>query len=635
MSGAMQSFPKWQAAPPIVRRLLRSGNLPNICASLLFSVSVASVRAQPSPAPSLPDPLMSLMLSQPPIDVTSPVVPSASFDPPTIRPGEEATYRVTFNALEESISWPDKLPFPAKFQVRAGAHGQILGFGGTSLQPRTAFNYHVRVSEPGQFTVPGFTVSVYGKTVSVPAAQLQVADAPVGSIQAAASLKLELPTTNLFVGQAVRVSIICPSAASLVSQGAIPLQVTGDGFLIDQTAFRQRFDSQPRLTGARTPPTVTYETILTPIASGKLSAFAQGFFVTRFSGQMIVSGGAMMNGNWLPYTLLDSDPVELRVRPLSREGQLPGFTGAVGELEVEPPQLSTNVVHVGDPVRLSVKVRGDGNLARLVAPPAPRSSQWRVFVPRMEMTPSQITRAQGFATLDFVLVPLTSDANGTPPIPFSAFDPERVAYTDLTIPSAPIRVLPGLAPADLGPLAKADEISPPPEAEPVLSGLATAPGLAASSLVPLQRQVWYPLVQLAPGGVLLGLWLWDRRRRFLEQHPEVLRRRRARRALARQRSALQQAARSGDAPAFAAAAVAALRVVSAPHYPAEPRALVGADVLEVLSETERSGDPGKVVRRFFSSSDATRYAVAPAESGELLSWQGELEKVLQKLEERL
>src|SRR3974390_3397375 len=46
-------------------------------------------------APPSQDPLMSLMLATPPIDVDSPVVPAASFDPPIVRPGEWTTYRAT------------------------------------------------------------------------------------------------------------------------------------------------------------------------------------------------------------------------------------------------------------------------------------------------------------------------------------------------------------------------------------------------------------------------------------------------------------------------------------------------------------------------------------------------------------
>ena len=55
------------------------------------------------------DPLMSLMLSQPRIDITSEVRATAVFDPPVVAPGEVAIYRLTFNGLEESIDLGAKL----------------------------------------------------------------------------------------------------------------------------------------------------------------------------------------------------------------------------------------------------------------------------------------------------------------------------------------------------------------------------------------------------------------------------------------------------------------------------------------------------------------------------------------------
>ena len=169
----------------------------------------------------------------------------------------------------------------------------------------------------------------------------------------------------------------------------------------------------------------------------------------------------------------------------------------------------------------------------------------------------------------------------------------------------------------------------------MLSGLAASRGRTASSLVPPQQQAWFPLVQLAPAVAFFGLWSWDRRRRYLEQHPDIVLRRRARRALRRQRRILQRAARAADAPRFAAAAVSAMRVACAPHYPAEPRALVGGDVLPLLPEPERSGRAGEVVRRFFAVTDATRFGTAAPNAADLLPLQPDLERVLQQLEEKL
>src|SRR2546425_46764 len=56
---------------------------------------LASVVAQAQPETNA---LVQLMLTQPPTDISSPVMATATFDPPVVRPGERAVYRVTFNA---------------------------------------------------------------------------------------------------------------------------------------------------------------------------------------------------------------------------------------------------------------------------------------------------------------------------------------------------------------------------------------------------------------------------------------------------------------------------------------------------------------------------------------------------------
>jgi hypothetical protein len=336
--------------------------------------------------------------------------------------------------------------------------------------------------------------------------------------------------------------------------------------------------------------------------------------------------------------LVESSPQELNVRPLPRQGELPGFTGIVGVFSVEPPTLATNALSVGEPVKMTVIVRpkhGEASLARMVAPETPRAKEWQIFAGPAEIAPPQAVQARGFAVFNYTLIPLTETAQATPAIPFSSFDPAGSNYVDCTIPPVPVKVSPGRAPGDWQAISQTAPPDADEEKEPELSGLAPTVGRTASSLVPWQRQAWFPLVQLAPAALFAGLWGWDRRRRYLEEHPDVVVRRRARRALRRERRALKEAARSQDGPRFATAAVNAMRIACAPHFPAEPRALVGSDVLQLLRQSNGHDVPDDVVRRFFIVTDATQFAIGSSDARELLALQPGLEKVLEKLEEKL
>lgn len=614
---------------------LGARGLRGVLALVLLWGLVPPLGAQVLPGAAGQDPLLALMLSQPRIDVDSPVVPVASFEPPVVRPGQEAIYRLTFNALETSITLPAKLPVTPPVETRASAHGQLLVLTGTNYQPRTSFNYRLRPSEPGWVQVPQFTVTVYGKKVTVPTARLQVVDTQPPGIPAAQTLRFQVHHTNVYVGQAVSASVTLPSGTSLVLQHSSPLQLNGQGFLLDPNSLRPRMEMRGPGATSTGVPSIVYDLVLTPIASGNTAAHAQAFVGSRSFQTFTPTPGSPLPA--LPqYTLVDSDPVQFTVLPLPREGKLPGFAGAVGAFSADPPQLATNVLRVGDPVRMSVRIRGEGNLTRLVPPAPPRVAHWRVFPAEANATHPQIIQAQGFNIFNYTLVPLTEEATETPPIPFSCFEPNEGRYLDCTIPSVPVTILPGSAPADLAVIGKADEAGGGErEKEPTLSGLSASPGLGALSLVPLQQRFWFPLLQLAPAGAFFGLWLWDRQRRYYEAHPAVLLRRRARRALRKQWRALRKAADRRDAQEFSRAAVCALDIACSPFYPADPRALVGADVLALLPEEQREGATGNAVRELFRVTDAVRFSSVTRDLNPLLELEPELSSLLRTLDQRL
>ncbi len=600
-----------------------------------------SLRAQMAISPPAQDPLMSLMLSQPKIDLTSPVEAVAAFDPPIVAPGQPAIYRVTLSGLEASTEWPGKIPAPPHLEAEAGAHAEILRLMGPRFQPFTTFNYRVRASEAGDFTIPEFSVNVYGKPVTIPAATLQVRSGPPTPQQPGTTLLFELPSTNLYVGQAVRARAVLPSVALNAMQGLAQVQLTGDDFLVDLGGARQRIEMSPNSGGRSI--NYVYEASLTPVSVGKLKVFAQGFTTSRGFGGIIVNGNGTASAGPPPYTLLESDPVEVTVKPLPQEGQRPGFTGAIGDFALGTPKLSTNSLQVGETLRLTVTVtnRGFGPLARLSPPPAPHAPDWQI-VEGTDVGPPQPVNVgpmgsilEGVTTLTYTLVPLSAKSQSTPAIPFSYFDPERGVYSDLTIPPIPISIEQGSAPADVATLMQPASDSAESEKEPQLSGLVPTPGHSAQSLVPSQQRLWFFLAQLIPALAFVGLIIWDRRRRYFELHPDVLLRRRARRALRREWRAARHAAQAKDATAFAAAAVSAMRLASAPHYPAEPRALVGNDIVALIPSEGAESRLGQVVRRFFSVTDASRFAATTGDARELLGLQPDLDRVLQQLEARL
>jgi hypothetical protein len=172
--------------------------------------------------------------------------------------------------------------------------------------------------------------------------------------------------------------------------------------------------------------------------------------------------------------------------------------------------------------------------------------------------------------------------------------------------------------------------NPPPR----LSGFVSSPGRSAPNLAPPQLRGGLIAAQFLPVLAFLGLLQWDRRRRFLAAHPEILRRIRARRALRREKQIWQRAMARRDSAAFAQSAVRAMQTACAPHFPAQPDALVGADISSVLDEADRLGDAGETVRQLFTAADS-RFAAAHPGPPDLLALEPRAAAALAKLEEKL
>jgi hypothetical protein len=593
--------------------------------------------ARPAP-PQTNDPLGSLMTSVASIDIDSPVTVQAEFDPPVVAMGARAIYRLTILAMNESVTLPDPLPVPAGLELAPGGRGQSYQAMGIKLQPRTTLNYRVTARAPGAYTFPSFNLTAYGKPAPVPAARLQVVPLGTPGLREAPRLWVELPEGPYYVGQSLRIRVIMPEPADGQVLGLLQARVAGDSILTEPVIFGQRREAVQR--DGRAYPAFIQEVAITPIMPGKQALVAQGQAV--FNRPMAAVPGQPIVAFQSQQQLVDSDPVTLEVKSLPTEGQLPGFTGGIGSFKLDPPKLSTNQVRAGEVIALTLTIRGDGNVGRLAPPPPPFLREWQTFPPTGDPAPPYVIQQRGFNTFTYTLIPLTERLKATPSIPFSGFDPKLGAYVDLTVPPVPLTVLPSpggasnrLAAARDAPRnPDLDEVSGR-EPELALTGLAETPGPVAGSLVPWQERPSFALLQLLPAIALLALVGWDQRRRLLEKHPELVRKRQARRQLRRCRRLTRKAAAAQDPAGFLAGAVNGFRAVCAPQAAANPDALVCGDVLRELPVSERKGKGGEVVRRLFSAADARRFGKVQGDGADLLALQPEVERLFDQMKARL
>ncbi len=563
-----------------------------------------------------------IMQPQPMVDVSQSqnISATATFDPPVVRVGEKAFYRVTVEATQNSIEWPDEISAPPELKFGVSVRGQIARVEANKFHPLTAFVYEVTVTAVGRFTVPAFIVPSGWLPVEIPAATLTVTENNSAPTTGARKLQVQASETNLFFGQPFRLRVLLPVGAGNEIEALREVQINGDGLMTDKLSTRQLVETINY--GGQMKPAFVYETVATPMAApmaaGALTLSAQAFTAGRdFGGPIVITGQVVIGGGPPKYVLLVSDTLKLNVRPLPTENELPGFTGALGKFLADTPVLATNRLRVGEPVHLRFAFLPLTNLTRFVPPEMPRVRDWQIIA---DNPPGN----------GVTLIPLTDEATNTPVIPFSAFDPATKKFYDLTIAALPVTVSGEGLPVQMTAWNSEEKNSTPLK----LSGLAARPGKIVASLKPQQLQGWYVFLALLPLYVFFRIWQWDERRRFLEAHPEVVRRMKARKDLRAEKNKLREAVAAGDAEKFVQHAAAALRIVVAPHFPADDRALVGGDVLSQLDEAERGGVAGETVRKIFAVADA-QFAGVKIEPVDLLEMNPSLQAVLEKLEEKL
>ena len=545
------------------------------------------------------------------------VTVTAEFDPPLAASGQKIYYRVNVTAAEGAIVWPKEINLPPDLRLGTNVRGQTLLPQGPGEHPLTSFVYQVAPISTGNFTISNFNILANGQNITVPAASLTVVSNLLDS-GGQRELTLETSATNLYVGQPFQIRLRLPAALGNQVDFLRDVRLNDDGLLLDKTSLRQ--SAQGTNQNGQTIVTTVTELTVTPITVGARKFTAQAFTSGRnFSGAVTITGQVMLLGGGAApkYVLYVSAPQAINVRPLPTRGELPGFTGALGEFFLETPLLATNRLRVGEPVHLKINFVSQGELTHFVPPLAPRSRDWQVIADKAPAT-------------GFTLIPLNDEVRATPVIPFSSFNPVTGKYVNLSIPALPVTVSAEGLPMQLATYEEETKTTRPLR----LSDPATLAGARAASLKPLQLQGWFVVMQLVPVIGFLALWQWDRRRRFLEAHPEIVRRRNALRALRQIKQQLQNAVAQGDSQTFVQLAATAFQVVVAPHYPANPSALVCSDVLAQLTPEEASGERGQTVRRIFEAAD-TKYASAPLPPTDLLARQNAVLDVLGRLEGQL
>jgi hypothetical protein len=504
--------------------------------------------------------------------------------------------------------------------------GSSSGFSGSStggFSHYASYSFVVVPKREGKFTIPAIELRVGNRVVKTLPATLTVA--PGEAAQEAGDLafaKISLPKRSLYVGEVapleIRLYLSNEARWDLRSSPAL----NGDGFSIQPLGKPAQRDVE---IGGKRYILVAFSTVLTPAKAGKLS-------VGPVPVTLAVSKPSRNRQRLGPFAMLSMEPaqemsvtapaLEIQVKPLPVEGRPDGFSGAIGKFEFAATGTPDRV-KIGEPVSMTLTVKGSGNFDRIGQPPLAEPEGWTTYSAKQKFDDGGNAGTEGVKTFDLPVTP-TAKKTAMPVFAFSFFDPEAAKYVTLKSAAAPLNVE-GEPLAAVRPAPAEVSRPEPPKTEPkppaVQDILANLPdiGVASAAFGPSLSPAVLFSMMFAPVPALFALLVWRRRRSDgRAARMAALRRERA--------GLLSQVKGAPNRAEVLDAAVKAMRLhAQLENGGAQP----DDDADAMLGSRKLDADTAKALREIFDARTELLYAGAARESDSISSH--ERDRVLEAL----
>jgi len=567
--------------------------------------------------------LSSVSAAQRPVSLT------ATLEPPAIPFGAQATLRLRFqDCVPQTI--PD-IPAVNGLQIRYISQGRETTIVNSSVQSAVVLSYSVQPSQPGTYSIPSVRTLVDGQALVSRPVTLQVAPTDPQSPQAQPLfLTLEFPKDAFYVGEATTATVSLFSRYASQRLLRLP-SLSVDGAIVGTNV------------PVAAPQTVTtnnavyrferWQVPVTFVKTGNLRVSAENCEVgVQFRGQRSRDpfGFPSLFGDIETRRFtVSSQPVAVQVRPLPSENVPPEFTGAIGRFSLNAAISSTNVA-AGDPLTLTVRLSGLGNLESLRWSAPSNWAGLRLYEPTSTLEVSDALGHSGAKTIEQVVIPDSTAVRAVPPIRFAFFDPVRDSYQTLGHPGFALKVLAAATPTAQPTIARAADSDGNQRATDIVH-IKSRPGHLAVTGPPWITRPGF----LALGTLPLLAWLisllWHQRVQRLASDPRHARNREVARRLNAGIATLRSQTKTGQVQEFHSGLFRLLQEVLGERLGLPAASITGGIVEQGLRDAQVPTDLTANLEQLFAQCDQARYA-PEAVPGTLESTLPRAEQVLRQLQ---
>jgi len=302
-----------------------------------------------------------------------------------------------------------------------------------SMSSSVNYTYQVTPGRTGEFTIPEIGVDVDGKSYSTAPIKLVVDKAGAqNDMSQALFAQIRLGSQQVYIGQTVPVQVV------LFARADLPLRRGLSGFNYEADGLGFKF-LQNLKTGAQV---INGESFNVEVIEGSISPERTGtlnFGPCILKAQLTVprsgrSGSPfddsmfdqMFGGPQVREVPVTADAVPVEVLPLPVEGRPADFGGAIGQWNLAVTAKPTQVA-VGDPITVTIKVSGTGNIDTVPSPKLEPLDGFKTYDPTTKTTKDDLNTT-GERVIQQVLIAKNTEVKQVPEVRLVYFDPVAKAY---------------------------------------------------------------------------------------------------------------------------------------------------------------------------------------------------------------
>lgn len=587
-------------------------------------------------------------VSQAEISVSA-TLSSASFD---VDDGAQLSIRVSgTTSAEVNLPETDRDSyeiFQCNQKIEAWSQISLTNRKHNQSSSSVTFDCTIKAYKPGKYTIPPITVSADGATRTTEEIPFEVtasSQSGSGSGTAAAPpssgspegegqrvfIRLIGGREQSYVGEIIPVAVKAYFHQGLRANLSSAPSLAGDGLVMSQPHSQP---VQTREMAGNTPYSVlTWQTALSNIKEGKHTVHLE-LNATLLIPQRRMSTSVFGQRSPFDDDLFDSvfggykekpitavsDDLVFEILPLPEAGKPRDFTGAIGNFSFRTG-ATPQKAEIGEPLTLTMTIRGNGNFDRVEAPAFPDSADWKTYSPSGAFSPEGGSNSAGVKVFEQAIVAKNSTIKQIRSLTFSYFDPQQGRYVTRQSAPVPVTIISEAAatPATAGSTAptpaaqQTQQQQPPPQpAQPAGSIAGLAPlrleaGGTEAAIEPLYRNPLFLAVMALCGVTLLilaGRKVYTMRE---DSRPEERRRRQLIKTLEASCVAVEKALAEDNSTAFLAACRTAIQQHLGAIWQCSPTAITRADLaaripeagqlLEVLTIAEQAAYSGCPLNR--------------------------------------